>query len=282
MARTLMIYDERNPLLEKAADVAGCFAALVQCVPPSQTERMEEYRNLVVVCDAERGPSDGLLQCLVKAKEQQPVSLLMVGGLCPSCRTALEQVLGRPLAHCATLERDWLEADGFCDALICAARDFMAAVDGPIKPLPREALKARIDEFILSHDACALACVADGFVRNTALDFRYVDGNFYILSEGGQKFQAILRSPNVSLLIYDSPKQGGNVTSLQVTGRARRLPMWSEEYVKALEKSWNNVERCRSSLVRLNVIEIIPERMEYFSYTLKPDGVDLKETYIPG
>ena len=279
MARTLIIYDEGNSLLEKAADVAGCFASLVKCVPPAQAERLEEYHNLVFVCDAD-GASAELLALAAASKEHR-AGLLVAGDLSDGCRAAVESALGRPLTCCAALERGWLAADGYCEGLLCALRPFMAALDSPIKTLPREELKARIDEFILRHDACALACASDGFVRNTALDFRYVDGIFYIVSEGGQKFHAILRDPKVSILIYDSPKQGGNVTSVQVAGRAYRLPMWSEEYVEALEKTWGNVETRRASLVRLNVLKIIPDRIEYFSYTLKPDGVDLKETYFP-
>lgn len=280
MARTLILFDRGDPCLEKAADIAGCFAGLVKCVTPDQMERPEEYRNLVAVCDAVRGPSEELLRQLSGVKEQL-VSALAVGPSVERCRSAVEKALGRPLVHSASLERGWLEADGCCDALVSAARAFMAAVDAPVHTLSRPALKERIDAFILRHDACALACASDGFVRNTALDFRYVDGIFYIATEGGQKFNAILRSPLASLLIYDSPKQGGNVTSVQVTGRVRRLPMWSREYVEALERTWGNVEQRKQSLVRLNIIQIIPERMEYFSYTLRGEGVDLKETYYP-
>lgn len=280
MARTLIVYDRGNSLLEKAADVAGCFASLVKCVPVAEVERLEAYGNLVLVCDAD-GVSEELLQVAAQAKEHR-TGLLVVDGSCGDCRAAVEAALNRPLVCCTGLERGWLEADGYCEALLSTLHPFMSAVDAPVKTLPRQELKARIDEFVLRHDACALACASEGFVRNTALDFRYVDGIFYIVSEGGQKFHAILRNPQVSLLVYDSPKQGGNVTSVQVTGRAYRVPMWSEEYVQILEKTWGNVEIRRNSLVRLNVLKIIPDRMEYFSYTLKPCGVDLKQSYFPG
>lgn len=278
MARTLIVYDDGSQLLEKAADVAGCFASLVKCVPASQAERLDAYRNLVLVCNA-AGASQTLLAVAAQAKEHR-TGLLMVGSGA-GCREDIEAALGRPLICSAGLETGWLEADGYCDGLLCALHGVLSAVDGPVKTLPREELKARIDAFVLRHDACALACASDGFVRNTALDFRYMDGNFYIVSEGGQKFHAILRDPKVSLLIYDSPKQGGNVTSVQVAGRAYRVPMWSDEYVQILEKTWGNVQTRRNSLVRLNVLKIIPDRMEYFSYTLKPLDVDLKQTYIP-
>ena len=51
--------------------------------------------------------------------------------------------------------------------------------------------------------------------------------------------------------------------------------------MQILEKTWGKVQIRRNSLVRLNVLKIIPDRMEYFSYTLKPLDVDLKQTYIP-
>ena len=280
MARTLILYDSGNPLLEKAADIAGCFASLVKCVTPETLSRPEEYYNWVLLCDGSRGPSEQLLACLPAAGSKL-VSLLTVGADVSGCHEKAEDMLKKPILHSAVLEPGWVQADGYCEPLLSALQSFMACVDAPISVLPREELKERIDSFILAHDSCAFSCAAEGFVRNTALDFRYVDGKIYIVSEGGQKFRALLRDNRVSVLIYDSPKRGGSVTSVQIAGYARRLEMWSDEYVAALNKTWGNVEKHRASLIRLNVLEIVPTKIEYFSYTLRGKGVDLKETYYP-
>ncbi len=40
-------------------------------------------------------------------------------------------------------------------------------------------LKERIEEFIAGHDTCALATASADMVRNTPIDYNFVEGSFY-------------------------------------------------------------------------------------------------------
>jgi nitroimidazol reductase NimA-like FMN-containing flavoprotein (pyridoxamine 5'-phosphate oxidase superfamily) len=63
-------------------------------------------------------------------------------------------------------------------------------------------LKQKISEFISKHNTCALAVATGDFVRCTPIEYNYVDGIFYLFSEGGLKFKALKDNKNVCLAIY--------------------------------------------------------------------------------
>ena len=52
-------------------------------------------------------------------------------------------------------------------------------------------LKEKIDAFIGAHNTCALATASSDMVRNTPIEYNYVDRFFYFFSEGGVKFKCL-------------------------------------------------------------------------------------------
>ena len=63
----------------------------------------------------------------------------------------------------------------------------------------------------------------------------YLDGSFYLFSEGGLKFKALRDNKNVSLAIFDGYSGFGTLKGLQVQGTASLIEPFSEEYIKLLD-----------------------------------------------
>ena len=50
---------------------------------------------------------------------------------------------------------------------------------------------------------CALAAGIGDYVRCTLLEYSYHDGQFWIFTEGGEKFIGLERNKNVSLAVFE-------------------------------------------------------------------------------
>ena len=53
------------------------------------------------------------------------------------------------------------------------------------------ALEEKIEDFIKANNTGALATASGDFVRCTPIEYNYIGGAFYLLSEGGLKFKAL-------------------------------------------------------------------------------------------
>lgn len=77
-----------------------------------------------------------------------------------------------------------------------------------------EKLLKHIETFLKEHNTCALATSANDIVRCTPIEYNYIDGNFYLLSEGGLKFRGLYANENVSLAIYESYQGFGKLAGM--------------------------------------------------------------------
>lgn len=90
---------------------------------------------------------------------------------------------------------------------------------------------------------CALAAGIGDYVRCTLLEYSYHDGQFWIFTEGGEKFIGLERNKNVSLAVFEKPPDFGALKSVLVMGTAKLIePMLFEvpgfdEYSENLIKS---------------------------------------------
>ena len=135
-----------------------------------------------------------------------------------------------------------------------------------------EKLKAEIEAFLAKHKVCALATAAGDFVRCTPIEYNYVDGCFYLFSEGGLKFRALESNKHVCMAIYHESADFGNLASLQVTGTAEIVEPWSEEYVKIVEFKKIPVEVLKKLPQPMNLIRIVPEVYDFLKSDLKKKG----------
>ena len=90
---------------------------------------------------------------------------------------------------------------------------------------------------------CALAAGIGDYVRCTLLEYSYHEGQFWIFTEGGEKFIGLERNKNVSLAVFEKPPDFGALKSVLVMGTAKLIePMLFEvpgfdEYSENLIKS---------------------------------------------
>lgn len=288
--RTYFVYEDGCGLLAKATDVVACFASLAKCDTVKDALRdLSAYYSFVVIASTDNGISEDMRDYLISVKEaivEMTIGVFGIGSDESELKRLRDEVglaIGREADCMGFVSAECVKPEGdvYTDELLDSSVSFMSKMNVNRKAMEPKELKQMIDEFIAQHDAICLACASDDFVRNTPLDFKYCNGCFYLVSEGGLKFRALLQNPNVCLALFDSYKRGGSVTTLQVTGKLTRFPIWSDEYVKALEESWNSVERHKKSTIRINVLKIVPEKYEFFSYNLKKTDYDLKQVYIP-
>lgn len=134
------------------------------------------------------------------------------------------------------------------------------------------ALKEKIEEFVGAHNTCALATGAGAFVRNTPIEYNYVDECFYFFSEGGLKFKGLKENKNVSIAIFESYGGFGQLKSLQVQGEASMIEPFSEEYLKLMEHKKIPVEAMKKLPQAMNLIKVAPTAFDYLDSDLKKDG----------
>ena len=140
-----------------------------------------------------------------------------------------------------------------------------------------EDLQKRINDFIGEHNTCALATASQDMVRCTPIEYNYLDGVFYLFSEGGLKFKALKDNKQVGLAIYEPHGGFNNLKSLQVEGRAEIIEPFSDEYMKLLEYKKIPVDAIKKMPHPMNLIKIIPDRFDYLDSDLKKEGFDIRQ-----
>lgn len=139
-------------------------------------------------------------------------------------------------------------------------------------------LVAEVEDFVAAHSTCALATASlDGFVRCTPIEYTYMDGSFWMLSEGGLKFKGLAGNPNVCLAIYDPYEGFGKLNGMQVMGRARIIEPWSEEYLALLAYKGIDAERLLKMPVEMHLIKVMPTAIDLLSSSLKERGFDSRQ-----
>ena len=145
--------------------------------------------------------------------------------------------------------------------------------------MPADQLQKRIETFIGKHNTCALA-VADGdFVRCTPIEYNFVDGRFYLFSEGGLKFKALKNNKNVCLAIYEEYQGFGKLGGMQITGVAEMVEPLSEEYLKLLAVKKIPVDIMKKLPSPMNLICVAPTIIDYLDSDLKKDGFGSRQQY---
>jgi len=133
-------------------------------------------------------------------------------------------------------------------------------------------LKERIEGFIAGHNTCALATASSDMVRNTPIEYNFVDGNFYFFSEGGLKFKGLKENKNVGLAIYEPYGGFANLKSLQVEGIASMVEPFSEEYLKIMEHKKIPVEAMKKLPQPMNLIKVVAKSYDYLDSDLKKEA----------
>jgi len=143
--------------------------------------------------------------------------------------------------------------------------------------MERGALLAVMEEFIAAHNTCALATGCGTFVRCTPIEYSYLNGKFWMLSEGGLKFRALAGNSNVCLAIFDPYSGFGALGGMQVTGTAEMVEPWSGEYLQLLAFKKLSAENLKRLPHTLYLIRVTPERIDFLWSKFKKLGYDPRQ-----
>jgi len=158
-----------------------------------------------------------------------------------------------------------------------AAADYWIEKDKRSVKMSREELFSEIESFLKKHKVCALATGAGDFVRCTPIEYNYIDGCFYLFSEGGLKFRALEENMHVCLAIYAENADFGNLEGLQVTGMAEIIEPWSEEYTKIVEYRKLPVEAMKKLPQPLYLLKIVPQDFVFLNSAFRKKGFSSRQ-----
>ena len=147
-----------------------------------------------------------------------------------------------------------------------------------IVPLEHDKLKIAIDEFLSSHNTCTLATCHSDSVRSTPIEYNYYNGFLYFLTEGGEKFSNLLLNKNVSVSVYEDYNGMNNLKGMQITGQASLIED-NEEFNSVLKFKGLNVEFIKSMPVKMNMVKVVPEKIEFLNSQFKKEGYTAKQIY---
>lgn len=141
-------------------------------------------------------------------------------------------------------------------------------------------LRRKIEEYICANNTCALATGADGFVRNTPIEYSYHDGCFWMFSEGGLKFVGLEKNPNVCIAIFDKYAGFGKLKGLQVMGTASVVEPFSTEYNAHAAFQKIPLAALQKLNPPMNLIRVQPVSADFLNSDFKQDGFDSRQHLV--
>lgn len=309
MKTTMIIYESHHGSAKKAAMILGTIIGNTKVFPVDEAPATIDFNNLVVVFSFYGyGTATATMAYLSKVKNQiadKPMAVVGIGlaardlpGFCAKIRDAavgqkFESYFSEGelrISELTNMERKQLEV--FYEKYGMKLEDMgnfntanLADIAGeltlkyrmPEKPMPKNVLKEKIAEFLESHNTLALATAKDDWVRCTPLEYIYLNGILYIITEGGLKFKGLWQNENISAAIYDEYHNMGNLKGIQITGKAAFVEIMSKEYQKVFSKKHVSLKKIEQLSVSLYLIRINPVKYEILNSDFKKDGFDVKQ-----
>lgn len=138
-------------------------------------------------------------------------------------------------------------------------------------------VQKKMTEYINANNTCALATGADGFIRNTPIEYSYHDGCFWMFSEGGEKFVGLEKNPNVCIAVFDKYTGFGNLKGLQMMGAASIVEPFSEEYNTHAAVKKIPLAALQKMNPPMNLIKVQPVSADFLNSDFKKDGFDSRQ-----
>ena len=146
--------------------------------------------------------------------------------------------------------------------------------------LDREQLLKAVEAYITANDTCALATGAGEFIRCTPIEYLYVEGAFWLFTEGGEKFKGLEKNNNVCLAIFDKYEGFGKLKGMQVTGKAVLIDPFTDTYVRIAGVKKISAQMLPKIQTMLHLIKVQPEKIEYLNSDFKKMGYDSRQKLI--
>ena len=145
------------------------------------------------------------------------------------------------------------------------------------KHMEREQALSHILNFIRNHNTCALATGTGEFVRCTPIEYTFMDEEFYLYSEGGDKFIGLEKNKNVSLAVFEYYGDKNDSHGLQVMGEAVLYPPRCEIFKKVLAYKGIPYDVMKAAKVDVALISITPKVYEMYDTDFVKAGYDVRQ-----
>ena len=156
---------------------------------------------------------------------------------------------------------------------ICAGKEA-----GMNKILGRKKLELLIEQFLQREPVCVIATCFHDIPRASTVEFFPFATNLYILTEGGEKIENIKGNPRVSIAVHAPFIGWESVRGLQITGIAEIGKKGSRIFDEGTEAYRKRRGVKTASLPDLmNVIRVLPLRIEYIDTTLDDKGFSVRQ-----
>lgn len=157
-----------------------------------------------------------------------------------------------------------------------AANYWVEREDNFVK-MPRKELLEDIEVYIKANDTCALATACNEFTRCTPIEYVYIDGAFYIFTEGGKKFKALEENKKVGIAIFDKFSGFSSLKGLQVEGVASMIELDSDEYKNIAKEKGLKLENLKRINHVLYLIKVEVKLFEYINSDFKKKGYSVRQ-----
>ncbi|MBQ1506147.1 MAG: pyridoxamine 5'-phosphate oxidase family protein [Erysipelotrichales bacterium] len=142
---------------------------------------------------------------------------------------------------------------------------------------PAEAF-AHIEKFIKNHNTCGFATGYGEYIRCTPIEYTYMNGEFWFVSEGGNKFIGLEKNKNVSLAIFEYYGDVKDSHGLQVMGTAVLYNCYSDEFKKLLAFKGIPYDALKAAKVEVAAVRVIPNTFEMYDTDFVKAGYDVRQT----
>ncbi len=257
--------------------------AIDDCLLGFATENSEVLRQkkvvLLCVCMAE-GSSDLYLEPLSELLGDSVVLKAAVEGeICLSKLDGTDRALVEGFCRTTGFTSD-KSGEAYEERFVELALKIKALKDKPGKAVERSVLKKNVEEFLRSHNTCVLATGAGSRVRATPIEYMYLDGSIYMLSEGGEKFANMLVNPSVSIGICDPYRSMSELGGMQISGTAGIVELGCEEYRQVLKHRGLDYEKISAMPIALNMLKIRINKTEFLWSGFGRLGCDARQVMV--
>lgn len=134
-----------------------------------------------------------------------------------------------------------------------------------------------IDRFLSAHKVLTLATGSEDTIRCTPLEYTWHDHALWIFTEGGLKFRGLRENHRVAAAIFDPDPSFGGLKSLQISGRAEVVELFSEEYIQAASFRKIPLETLKKLPEPMWLLKILPEEITCLNSDFKKEGVGSRQ-----
>lgn len=145
------------------------------------------------------------------------------------------------------------------------------------KHMDRSDALAHIENFIKNHNTCGFATGYGDFIRCTPIEYTYMDGEFWFVSEGGSKFIGLEKNRNVSMAIFEYYGDVKDSHGLQVMGTVEFYDNESDEFKKLLAFKGIPYDVMKAAAVEVAVIRVKPSVYEMYDTDFVKQGYDVRQ-----